>query len=157
MAKKKKTPVTYPSWFKFSWWLIPVLAIAVYLPSFNADFTLDDVLIVEENTYVQSLDKIPDIWTSHYWAGKLDASDTGLYRPLTLMTYNLQYVLQGKDAGPFHVFNILLHALVCFVLMKFTLLLFKEPMLAAAAGILFALHPIHTEAVCGIVGCADYP
>ena len=155
MAKKKKTPALQPSWVKYSWWIIPLLAIAIYMPSFTSGFTLDDVPIIVENPNVQSLDKIPEIWTSHYWSGKIDATDTGLYRPLTLTTFNLQYVMQGKDAGPFHVLNILLHALVCFVLMKFISLVFKDPMLMVLGGVLFALHPLHTEAVCGIVGRAE--
>jgi hypothetical protein len=155
MAKKKKTITPQPAWIKYSWWIIPLLAIAVYLPSFNSGFTLDDVLIIEENANVKSLDKIPQIWSSHYWSGKVDATDTGLYRPLTLTTYNLQYVLQGQNAGHFHVLNILLHALVCFVLMKFISLVFKDPLLMALGGALFAIHPLHTEAVCGIVGRAE--
>ena len=155
MAKKKKTGPVLPVWLKHAWWIIPVLAIAVYIPSFQADFTLDDVLIVEENTYVQSTDKIPDIWTSHYWAGKLDANDTGLYRPLTLTTYNLQYALTGKNPVPFHIFNILLHALVCFVLMKTLSLLIRDIRIVFLAGLWYAVHPLHTEAVAGIVGRAE--
>ncbi len=155
MAKKKKAVSTLPAWTKHGWWLVPLIAILVYIPSFNADFTLDDVLIVEENTYVKSLDKVPDIWTSHYWAGKIDATDKGLYRPLTLTTYNLQYALSGKKAAPFHWVNILLHAVVCFVLMWFVKLLFADQRLTLLTGLLFAVHPIHTEAVSGIVGRAE--
>lgn len=155
MAKKKKPPVPQPSWLKWSWWIIPFIAIGIYLPSFNSGFTLDDVPIIVENPNVQSLDSLPKIWTSHYWSGKVDATDTGLYRPLTLTTFNLQYVFQGSGAGPFHVLNILLHALVCFTLMKFCQLLFKNPLLTVVVGLLFALHPLHTEAVCGIVGRAE--
>lgn len=155
MAKKKKKNPTLPSWMNHGWWVIPVMAILVYLPSFNADFTLDDVLIVEENTYVRSLDKLPDIWTSHYWAGKVDATDKGLYRPLTLTSYNLQYAISGQNAAAFHIINVLLHALVCFVLMRFVKLVFKDLTLAFLAGLIFAVHPIHSEAVAGIVGRAE--
>lgn len=155
MAKKKKSTPSLPAWIKHLWWLIPLLAISVYLPSFNAGFTLDDVLIVEENTYVKSTDKLGAIWTSHYWAGKMDATDTGLYRPLTLTTYNLQYAITGKNPMPFHVLNILLHALVCFVLMRFIKLINGDLRLVFLGGLLFAVHPIHTEAVSGIVGRAE--
>lgn len=155
MAKKKKQAVPAPGWHKHIWWLVPLIAILVYIPSFNSDFTLDDVLIVEDNTLIRSLDKIPKIWTSHYWAGKMDANDTGLYRPLTLSTYAIQYSMHEKNAGPYHIFNILLHALACFLLMKLAHLLFQDIRLAALSGLLFAIHPIHTEAVCGIVGRAE--
>src|SRR6187431_753717 len=126
MAKKKKVPTSIPSWTKHAWWAIPLMAMAVYFPAFNADFTLDDVPIIEENAFIKSLDKIPAIWTSHYWAGKIDANDTGLYRPLTLTTYNLQYAITGDNPIPFHILNILLHALVCFVLYKMMNLLFGD-------------------------------
>jgi hypothetical protein len=155
MAKKKKPTVPVPAWFKHTWWLIPLIAILVYIPSFNADFTLDDVLIVEDNNFVKSTDQIPAIWTSHYWAGKVDATDTGLYRPLTLTTYNLQYALTGEAPAAFHIVNILLHALVCLMLMKMVSLVFVDFRLVIISGLLFAIHPIHTEAVAGIVGRAE--
>jgi hypothetical protein len=154
MAKKQKNQVPEPGWINYAWWIVPVLAIILYIPSFQAGFTLDDVPIIEENSYVKSLGKIPDIWTSHYWAGKLDASDTGLYRPLTLTTYTL-YVVQGEHPAAFHILIILLHALTCFVLMKFVHLVFKDMLLAGVSGLLFAIHPLHTEAVAGIVGRAE--
>ncbi len=155
MAKKKKSTAAIPSWVKHAWWIIPLIAIAVYLPAFNADFTLDDVPIIEDNGYIKSTDKIPAIWTSHYWAGKIDANDTGLYRPLTLTTYNLQYAMHGDNPTPFHILNILLHALVCLVLFKMTNLLFGDYRLSVIAALLYAVHPIHTEAVAGIVGRAE--
>jgi hypothetical protein len=155
MATKKKTATPQPQCTVHLWWAVPLLAILVYLPAFNADFTLDDVLIVEENAYVKSLDKIPSIWTSHYWAGKVDASDDGLYRPLTLTSYTLQYALFGEKPFAFHLINVLLHALVCVVLMKFVQLLFKDPWLVLLSGIIFAVHPLHAEAVAGIVGRAE--
>lgn len=155
MAKKKKSTTTIPSWTKHAWWIIPLIAIVVYLPAFNADFTLDDVPIIKENAYIKSIDKIPAIWTSHYWAGKVDANDTGLYRPLTLTTYNLQYAISGDSPAAFHILNILLHALVCLVLFKMTSLLLGDYRLAVIAGLLYAVHPIHSEAVAGIVGRAE--
>ncbi|MDZ4747340.1 MAG: tetratricopeptide repeat protein [Saprospiraceae bacterium] len=155
MAKKKKPTAPVPAWFKHTWWLIPLIALLIYIPSFNADYTLDDVLIVEDNSFVKSPDQIPAIWTSHYWAGKVDATDTGLYRPLTLTTYNIQYALTGETPAPFHIVNILLHALVCLMLMKMASLLFVDFRLVIISGLLFAIHPIHTEAVAGIVGRAE--
>lgn len=155
MAKKKKQSQPIPAWTIYAWWAIPLLAVLVYIPSFVADFTLDDVLIVEDNAYIKSADKLPTIWTTHYWAGKMDASDTGLYRPLTLTSYALQYIVLGDNPIPFHVLNILLHALTCFVLMKFVNLLFKDFRLTILSGLLFAIHPVHTEAVAGIVGRAE--
>lgn len=168
MAKKQKSSVkqisTKPKkqqrtvvsrWLRYGWWLVPLIAFLVYSPALFNEFTLDDIPIIEDNELIRSLDKLPEIWTSHYWSGKIDASDTGLYRPLTLTTYALQYVVHGDAPFPFHVLNILLHALTCFVLIKFLNLLFRDLHIAMLAGLLFAIHPIHTEAVAGIVGRAE--
>lgn len=155
MAKKKSQPKPVPSWMKYSWWIVPLLAVLVYIPSFTGQFTLDDKLIVENNDLIKAFDKIPAIWTSHYWAGKIDASDTSLYRPLTLTSYALQYIIHKDNPVPYHIFNILLHALVCFALMKLVNLLFRDYQLTILSGVFFAIHPIHTEAVCGIVGRAE--
>ena len=155
MAKKKKKGPTLPGWFKHAWWAIPLIAILVYIPSFTAGFTLDDIPIIQDNAFIKSLDKLPEIWSSHYWAGKIDATDRGLYRPLTLTTYAIQYSIHGDQSAPYHILNILLHALTCFVLMKYIGLLFKDMRLTILSGLLFAIHPIHTEAVSGIVGRAE--
>lgn len=136
-------------------WAVPVMAILIYIPSFTSGFTLDDVIIIEENTLIRSLDNISQLWSTHYWAGKIDANDTGLYRPLTLTTYALQYVMHGQNATPYHILNILLHALACFALMRMIALLFNDIRLTALSGLFFAIHPIHTEAVCGVVGRAE--
>lgn len=140
---------------KHTWWIIPLLAILVYIPSFTGEFTLDDNPIIEDNLMIRSMDHIPEIWSSHYWSGKIDATDKSLYRPLTLTTYALQYAMTGNNPVPFHIINILLHALVCFALMKLLGLLFKNKYLVILSGLLFAIHPIHTEAVSGIVGRAE--
>lgn len=155
MAKKKKPTTSFPAWTKHAWWAIPLLALLVYLPAFNADFTLDDIPIVQDNPYMKTTDSIPSIWTSHYWAGKIDANDKGLYRPLTLTTYNIQYAISGDKAPPYHMVNILLHALVSLMLMWMVHLIFTDYRLVLVTGLLFATHPIHTEAVAGIVGRAE--
>ncbi|MEO5905912.1 MAG: tetratricopeptide repeat protein, partial [Saprospiraceae bacterium] len=103
----------------------------------------------------RSLDNISQLWSTHYWAGKIDANDTGLYRPLTLTTYALQYSMHGQNATPYHILNILLHALACFALIRLIALLFNDIRLTALSGLFFAIHPIHTEAVCGVVGRAE--
>ncbi|MEP6647536.1 MAG: tetratricopeptide repeat protein [Saprospiraceae bacterium] len=140
---------------KYSWWLIPLLAVLVYIPSFTGQFTLDDNLIVEDNPMIRSLSNLPKIWSSHYWAGKIDANDTSLYRPLTLTSYALQYLMNGNNPVPYHILNILLHALVCLALLVLVQLLFKNNYLTIISGVLFAIHPVHTEAVSGIVGRAE--
>jgi len=155
MARPRKSENSVPSRLRHAVWFIPLVAVLVYLPTFRAAFTFDDIPIIEENQLVRSTGQLGAIWRSHYWAGKVDAEDKGLYRPLTLTTYNLQYALSGENPAPFHAVNVLLHALVCLLLLLTVQRLTHNAWLGAATALLFAVHPVHTEAVAGIVGRAE--
>ncbi|XP_028914120.2 protein O-mannosyl-transferase TMTC1 [Ornithorhynchus anatinus] len=78
------------------------------------------------------------------------------YRPLCTLTFKLNIYLAGMNPFYFHAVNIILHSLVTLVLMyTCEKVVFKNRRLAFITALLFAVHPIHTEAVTGIVGRAD--
>ena len=136
-------------------WLIPLVAIAVYANTFTADFTYDDFDVVAKNLTLRSVAGIPGLFTSTYWAGLDSASDKSLYRPLTMTTYALEYQAHGLNPRWFHVVNVILHALVSLVLCLVVRQVTRSGTVAFAAALLFAVHPIHTEAVSNIVGRAE--
>ena len=60
-----------------------------------------------------------------------------------------------KNPGAFHMTNVILHAMVsCFVVLVAATMGFSS-MSATCAGLLFATHPVHVEAVASIVGRAE--
>uniref|UniRef100_A0A8D0H1P3 dolichyl-phosphate-mannose--protein mannosyltransferase n=1 Tax=Sphenodon punctatus TaxID=8508 RepID=A0A8D0H1P3_SPHPU len=64
--------------------------------------------------------------------------------------------LAGMDPFYFHSVNVILHCLVTLILMyTCDKAVFKDCRLAFVTALFFAVHPIHTEAVTGIVGRAD--
>src|SRR2546421_3384128 len=73
------------------------------------------------------------------------------YRPLTILSYAVDWTLSGGRAGWLHLMNALWHGLVC-VLVVLVLERWLSPAAAAAGGLIFALHPVHVEAVAGLVG-----
>ncbi|XP_040344457.1 protein O-mannosyl-transferase TMTC1 isoform X3 [Herpailurus yagouaroundi] len=78
------------------------------------------------------------------------------YRPLCVLTFKLNVFLTGMNPFYFHAVNVILHCLVTLVLMyTCDKAVFRNRRLAFATALLFAVHPIHTEAVAGIVGRAD--
>ncbi|XP_011789489.1 PREDICTED: transmembrane and TPR repeat-containing protein 1 isoform X2 [Colobus angolensis palliatus] len=78
------------------------------------------------------------------------------YRPLCVLTFKLNIFLTGMNPFYFHAVNVILHCLVTLVLMyTCDKTVFKNRGLAFVTALLFAVHPIHTEAVAGIVGRAD--
>uniref|UniRef100_A0A8C3TKQ7 dolichyl-phosphate-mannose--protein mannosyltransferase n=1 Tax=Catharus ustulatus TaxID=91951 RepID=A0A8C3TKQ7_CATUS len=78
------------------------------------------------------------------------------YRPLCILTFKLNILLAGMNPFYFHAVNVILHCLVTLVLMyTCDKAVFKDCRLAFVTALFFAVHPIHTEAVTGIVGRAD--
>ncbi|XP_044858191.1 protein O-mannosyl-transferase TMTC1 isoform X2 [Mauremys mutica] len=78
------------------------------------------------------------------------------YRPLCVLTFKLNILLAGMNPFYFHAVNVILHCLVTLVLMyTCDKAVFKDGRLAFVTALFFAVHPIHSEAVTGIVGRAD--
>ena len=132
---------------------LALLALLPFLNGLRADFTFDDKTIVRDNPRLSSPGRAGEVFTSHYFGGPLSTAKN--YRPVVLLTYALQRWTTGKDPLPFHVVNIALHVgtTLLFAAWALALGMPRGPSLAAAA--LFAVVPIHVEAVTGIVGRAE--
>ena len=68
------------------------------------------------------------------------------YRPLTTLTFRANYLLDGLRPFGYHVVNVALHAAVSVLFMRVCLMLVSTRT-ARVAALLFAVHPIHSEAV----------
>ena len=94
-------------------WLPPTLvalgAILVYLTSLANGFAYDDVSVVLENPAVHDLTNSLRIWFTPYWPGAA-ARPAGLYRPLTIFLFAVQWSVGGGAPLNFHLLNVLLHA-----------------------------------------------
>ncbi|CAI8032112.1 Protein O-mannosyl-transferase TMTC3, partial [Geodia barretti] len=77
------------------------------------------------------------------------------YRPLTVATFRLNYMLHELEPLGYHLVNVLLHSAVVYLYVLLCGVVFSEVWPALIAGLLFAVHPIHTEAVTGLVGRAE--
>ncbi len=77
------------------------------------------------------------------------------YRPLCTLSFRLNYLVGGLDPFGYHLVNILLHAIASGLVTFTANRLFERFLPTLLAGLFFALHPVHTEAVAGIVGRAD--
>jgi len=131
-------------------------AAAAILLSANSvlnDFAYDDRLIIIENELVQDLSTLPEAVTSPYWPGQF-GRDLGLWRPVTTGLFGLQWALWGENPAPFHALNVLLHGAVT-ALVVLLLAEIAPLALAFVAGLLFAAHAVHVEAVANIVGLAE--
>lgn len=137
-------------------WILPlvaVLALGVYANSLSNGFVLDDVGIIHNNPAVQEL-QWSAIWTQNYWPTP-EAPPDFLYRPLTIFTYLANHALTPHATWPYHVVNVVLHALVSMMVALLAWRIFRRGVVALLAGAVFAVHPIHTEVVANVVGRAE--
>ncbi len=119
-----------------------LLAIVTFLPTLRGEgLWLDDVSLTD-NPFVRAADGVARFWTS--------ADRAGRYQPLTLTSYWLEYRFFHADLAPAHFVNIVLHALV--VLLLWMLLRKLDVPGAWAAAAIFAVHPVHAQAVAWISG-----
>jgi len=134
-----------------AWTLIAAAAIIVavcYANSLPNGFILDDYQIVEVNPAIRTIAPLQLLKTP-YWG---DDSSAGIYRPLTLLSFSLEYPLWKRWAGGYRLTNLLLHTvngLLIFILVR--TILGSAPAAYAASAIYLA-HPVHTEPVVGLAG-----
>lgn len=155
-------PTSSPS---HRWWLGPLpallLALACYANTLFAEFTYDDSEVIVENSRIHSLGNLRDIWLRDWWYNanrraelQLPGRDR-LYRPLTMYTFALNYAVGGLSPLGFHAVNILLHAAASGLVWRWVQRLSGRADVAAIAAALFAVHPVHCEAVANCVGRAE--
>ncbi len=137
--------------------LIFVLAVLAYAPTLINGFPFDDERLIVQNRLITSLRNIPVLLTGGYWAIEpgIQTRSGGLYRPLLTISFALNHAAGGLNPLGYHVVNILLHAGVSLGVYGLGRRLFLTPEGASIAGALFAVHPLHTEVVAGIVGRAE--
>jgi tetratricopeptide (TPR) repeat protein len=136
---------------------VTLLAVLVFTPTLWNGFVFDDFFMIGENRLIRSLGNVPKLLTSDYWAAVERPeifSGTRLYRPLVTISFALNHAAGGLQPVGYHLVNLLLHAGVSLAVYSVGRL-FLAPAGAAVAGALFAVHPLHTEAVTGIVGRAE--
>ncbi|HEY2386115.1 MAG TPA: tetratricopeptide repeat protein [Candidatus Binatia bacterium] len=138
-----------------AWWLVAgivaLLACLVYANSLGGELLFDDVNAVVNNRWVRSGD-VAGIVTQASWWGE---GRGHTWRPLTTLTFALDHALHGIAPLGYHVVNVALHAAVSVLVFAVFARLAGEPAVAAIAALLFAAHPVHTEAVASVVGRAE--
>lgn len=135
--------------------LLAVVALA-YSNTLLNSFTLDD------NLYIDLNPQVTDVSVHGLFAANKIAN---VFRPVTFATLALNWKIDGARPFGYHLLNFLLHgaATLLFYLLLEAVFLessqeapsARDKLVAFAAALLFAAHPIHTEAVSSIVGRAE--
>jgi hypothetical protein len=127
-----------------------IVAMAVYACTLAGTYIYDDVQVIQLDPRISQPSLWRYFWTRDYMIGAPDK----LFRPLTSMSFAIQWWLHGDRAWAFHLVNILLNAGVT-ALVAVLAARIAGLRVAWIAGLLFAVHPVHVEAVAGLVGRSE--
>lgn len=137
--------------------LLGILVAAGYAVIVNLPFLSDDYAIIRLVTYPDGVtnwsELLRDFYTPLFFH---DASP--FFRPMYVLSYGINFALHGTWAAPYHLTNVVLHLVVSFFVYLVALELAPEERrrgIAVTAGAIFALYPLHLEAVTWIAGRVD--
>jgi Tfp pilus assembly protein PilF len=118
-------------------------------------FVYDDDQQILQNPYIRSWHFLPEIFTTTVWSFVGQAGATNYYRPLMTLSFLILWKLFGPIPFGFHLFSIVVHAGVVILVFYVGRKVFQDWRVAWVGALLFALHPIHTEAVDWIAALPD--
>ncbi len=121
------------------------LGIAIYAGARHNPFHYDDRHSIQYNPHIRSLENLPRFFTDLHTFSS-DSRGT-MFRPLVLITLALNYALGGQDVEGYRWANLFLHVLCSTLLFALLRRLGAGGPASWAVGLLFLVHPIHSEPV----------
>jgi protein O-mannosyl-transferase len=135
---------------------IAILLLAIFIAYANIyhnPFLFDDEFLIIKNNFLRNFSHTGLIVTTSSTAG-FGGMDS-FYRPLQGLLYLITYQMAGLSTAAFHLLNLLLHGLNAVLLFTLGVRIGFRPMAVFFACLLWALHPMHTEAVTYMSATAD--
>lgn len=130
---------------------VALAALATYIRTLGYDFAFDDHLVIPVAWQVGAASPLEVLLAPVRVAEVL----LGYFRPLTGLSYWLDGLLWRGNPGGFHLTNVLLHAWVSVLVLQVARRLLPAGPGPLLAGLLFAVHPVHVEAVAWVQGRVD--
>uniref|UniRef100_A0A8C0W8L5 dolichyl-phosphate-mannose--protein mannosyltransferase n=1 Tax=Castor canadensis TaxID=51338 RepID=A0A8C0W8L5_CASCN len=135
--------------------LIVGVITACYWNSLFCGFVFDDVSAIPDNKDLHPSTPLKTLFQNDFWGTPMSEERSHKsYRPLTVLTFRLNYLFSELKPMSYHLLNMVFHAVVSAIFLK-VCKLFLDNKSSVIAAVLFAVHPIHTEAVTGVVGRAE--
>lgn len=121
--------------------------LAAYSSCLKAGFnSLDDQFSIVHNERLKDSSNPGKVFSASFF------NDTHYYRPMVEMSFGLEYQAFKLDPFFYHLDNILLHAVNAFLVFILIFLILRDNRAAFLTALLFAVHPIQSEAVVNIAG-----
>ncbi len=136
--------------------IIIAITFFIFSNTLHNEFVFDDESVIVNNVSIRELSSIPRFFTADEGFHKVIGR---YYRPFVSASYTLDYYFWGLDPYGYHLTNLIIHIIACLLLFKILSVLFWKykyrNLFALLSTLIFAVHPIHTEAVSWISGRTD--
>ncbi|XP_064490379.1 protein O-mannosyl-transferase Tmtc3-like isoform X2 [Ornithodoros turicata] len=141
---------------RWAWYLVVCGAASLcYANAPSCGFVFDDMSAVRDNRDLRPHTPLHHVFWNDFWGTPIHKEHSHKsYRPLCVLTFRINYWLHELDPMGYHIGNVLLHVIVCAIFLRVCSMVVPETPSVVAA-LLFAVHPVHTEAVTGVVGRAE--
>lgn len=124
--------------------LVALLALFVYLNTLGHGFVFDDNGFIVKNTFIQN-SRILDIFSyeflRHSW------EDLDVNRPLMVISLMFDFSIWHLNPMGYHLTNLILHAANTIIFLYLLKSIFSNSRIPILAVLLFAVHPVHIQAV----------
>ena len=125
-----------------------VAGVLLYLNSLDCQLVFDDRAAIVDNQDLRPEYPWSNLLWHDFWGEDIHSPHSHKsFRPLSMLTFKLNYHLHQLEPAGYHLVNILLYGAVCYLYVQVCVAVFGELWPAVMAGLLFVVHPIHTEAV----------
>lgn len=133
-------------------WIVLAVALLTYSNTLRHALVWDDLAAIKENPLVERLD-VRGIFTTAYWYP--DPKLTDLYRPVTVLSFAINHRIGGFQPAVYHLTNVVLHGLISLLLFFLLAKITGRLAFALTASLIFAVHPVHVEAVAWVSGRSE--
>lgn len=150
------------------------LSFVLYGASLKGEFVIDAHRVIADNPIIKQPKLFYRIFTDKLFApyeastrpgvdqnlsmvvkGKASHFEYNYYRPVTMMTFALDYRFWRLDPFGYKLTNLLIHLLNCFLVYLLLYRLCREQDIALLSGVLFCALPVHEWVVNYVVGRSD--
>ncbi|PSN43004.1 Transmembrane and TPR repeat-containing protein [Blattella germanica] len=126
--------------------VIFITCMVCYYNSLQCGFVFDDISAIKDNRDLRPHMPLKNIFFNDFWGTPIHKEQSHKsYRPLCILTFRWNYSLHQLEPMGYHLVNMMLHSIVCLMYFRMCSMFLPE-ISSFIAAMLFAVHPIHTEA-----------
>jgi tetratricopeptide (TPR) repeat protein len=133
---------------------VAIAALLAYAATIAYDFVWDDLILIRDRLHMYTAANLKrlifsDLFSHGEWG------ESSFFRPLVVLSFFAELTVWGMRPAGFHLTNVVAHALVSVAVVRLAVRVGVAEIGALAAGLVFALHPVHTESVAFVSGRTD--